>query len=120
MLCYVTCYVICRHVLPAEFRYSVGVCVCQGVKGGVTTANQPGTEGSCLFACLRREGRGQEGALGKRSGGQCGKKMKTRGTVKTQQEDKKKREHRERIIHTRERTSLSLMDTHTHSLSVTH
>lgn len=117
MLCYVTCYVICRHVLPVEFRYAVGVCVCQGVKGGVTTANQPGTEGSCLFACLQREGRGQEGALGKRSGRAAWKKMKTRGTVITQQEEIK-RAPKKNNSHPGENETVSYG--HTHSLSVAH
>lgn len=54
-----------------------------GVKGGGTTANQPGTKGSCLFACLRRERermreKGKREPLEREVEGQCGIKNKNK------------------------------------------
>lgn len=43
----------------------------------------------CLPVCREREGGGRREPLEREVEGQCGKKKKTRGTVKTQQEEKR-------------------------------
>lgn len=104
-MCISLCVCVCVFAREySELREEAPQLTSQGLKAAV-----------CLPVCREREGGGQEGALGKRSGRAVWKKRKQEALSK---HSRKKKESRGRIIHTqkRERKSkkclLSFTDTH--------